>query len=242
VIAILKGLLVLLVAVPYSLLAIVSIPLDGSGRSYHACARQWSRFILWIFGIRVHVKGLENIGDGHVIYAANHASWFDIPATIVGVPDNIRIMFKRELTYVPVWGWALSWGPYIAVDRSSPKDAMRGMEKAAGQIRNGASVLLFVEGTRTRDGKLQAFKRGAFVLALKAGVPIIPVTINHSYKILPKGSLKVQATDIEIILEKPVETRAFEGSNGGKALMNEVRSKIEKHFVEPKEKIPWQSR
>ncbi len=232
-IAILKGLLVLLVAIPYSLLAIVSIPLDRSGKTYHMSSRHWSKFILWIFGIKVRVKGLENIGGGNVIYAANHASWFDIPAMVAGVPDNIRIMFKRELTYVPLWGWALWWGPYIAVDRSSPKDAMRGIEKAADQIRKGASVLLFVEGTRTRDGKLQAFKRGAFVLALKAGVPIVPVVINHSYKILPKGSLKVHATDIEIILEKPIQTAEFKTDDGGKALMKEVRAKIEQHFVEP---------
>lgn len=232
-IAILKGLLVLLVAVPFSLMAIVSIPLDRSGKTFHLSARLWSKFILWIFGIKVRVKGLEHIGGGNVIYAANHASWFDIPAMVAGVPDNIRIMFKRELTYVPIWGWALWWGPYIAVDRSSPRDAMRGIEKAADQIRKGASVLLFVEGTRTRDGKLQAFKRGAFVLAMKSGVPIIPVAINHSFKILPKGSLKVRATDIELVLGEPIDTRAFTSDDGGKALMSEVRSKIEQQFVEP---------
>ncbi len=232
-IAILKGLLVLLVAIPYSILAIVSIPVDRSGRTFHMTSRHWSKFILWIFGIKVHVKGLENIGGGNVIYAANHASWFDIPAMIAGVPDDIRIMLKKELTYVPIWGWALRWGPYIAVDRSSPRDAMRGIEKAAEQIRKGASVLLFIEGTRTKDGKLQAFKRGAFVLALKAGVPIVPVVINHSYKILPKGSMKVHATDIEIILGEPIETRALKTDDGGKALMKEVRSRIEQHFVEP---------
>lgn len=232
-IVILKGLIVLLAAIPYSIGALVSIPLDKSGKTFHKCARQWSKFILWIFGITVHVRG-PGIAEGrHVIYAANHASWFDIPATIVGIPDDIRIMLKRELTYVPIWGWALRWGPYIAVDRTSPKDAMRGLEKAAEQIRGGASVLLFVEGTRTRNGKLQAFKRGAFVLATKSGVPVVPVTINHSFKILPKGSLKVQPTDIEIILDDPIETRAYDGKAGEKALMNEVRLHIERNFVEP---------
>lgn len=232
-ITILKGLLVLAVAIPFSLIALFSIPLDRTGRTYHWSARQWSRFILWIFGINVHVKGLDHLEGGSVIYASNHASWFDIPATIAGIPDDIRIMLKRELTYVPIWGWALRWGPYIPVDRTSPKDAMRGLEKAAEQIRIGASVLLFVEGTRTRDGRLQAFKRGAFVLATKSGVPIVPVTINHSYKILPKGSLKVRPTDIEIVLGKAIATAGYTGKDGEKALMTEVRTHIERHFVEP---------
>jgi 1-acyl-sn-glycerol-3-phosphate acyltransferase len=233
VIAILKGLVVLLVAIPYSIVAIVSIPIDRSGATFHGCARVWSKFILWIFGVKVHVKGLERLQPGHVIYASNHASWFDIPATVAAIPDDIRIMLKKELTYVPIWGWALKWGPYIAVDRASPKDAMRGLEKAAEQISTGASVLLFVEGTRTRDGKLQAFKRGAFVLAMKAGVPIVPVTINHSFSILPKGSLKIRPTDIEIVVEDPIEPGRYEGKEGEKELMHVVRAKIERNFVVP---------
>lgn len=232
-IAILKGLVVLLVAIPYSIVALLSIPVDRSGKTFHGCARVWSKFILWIFGVKVHVRGLDRLEPGHVIYASNHASWFDIPAFVSGIPDDIRIMLKRELTYVPIWGWALKWGPYIAVDRSSPKDAMRGLEKAAEQIATGASVLLFVEGTRTRDGKLQQFKRGAFVLAMKAGVSIVPVTINHSFSILPKGSLKVRPTDIEIVLEDPIDPGNFTGKEGERELMNEVRNRIERHFIVP---------
>lgn len=231
-VAILKGLLVLLVALPYSILALVSIPIDRSGKTYHMCSRHWSKFILWIFGIKVRVKGLEHVGGRSVIYATNHASWFDIPATVAGIPDDIRIMLKRELTYVPIWGWALKYGPYIAVDRTSPKDALRSLDKAAEQIRTGASVLLFVEGTRTRDGKLQPFKRGAFVLALKSGVPIVPVTINHSFRILPKGSLKVHPTDIELVIGRPIETTQYVGREGEMELMKEVRRVIEGNFVE----------
>ncbi|MBI2618977.1 MAG: 1-acyl-sn-glycerol-3-phosphate acyltransferase [Ignavibacteriales bacterium] len=231
---ILKGIIVVLGAIPLSLAALISVPLDRSGRTYHGCARLWSRFILWIFRIRVQMRGLEHLHeDRHYIYAANHASWFDIPATIVGIPDDIRIMLKRELTYVPIWGWALKYGPYIAVDRSNPKDAMRGLDKAVEQMKTGASLLLFVEGTRTRDGKLQPFRRGAFTLAARSGVPIIPVTINYSFKILPKGSLAVRPADIEIVLEKPIETIGTEGREREKLLMEEVRTVIARNFVEP---------
>ncbi|MEP0822526.1 MAG: 1-acyl-sn-glycerol-3-phosphate acyltransferase [Ignavibacterium sp.] len=237
-IALLKGFLVLLVAIPYSVLALASIPIDRSGKTYHMCARHWSKFILWIFGIRVKVRGKEHVGRGRVIYASNHASWFDIPAAIAGIPDDIRIMLKRELTYVPIWGWALKYGPYIAVDRTNPKDALRSLDKAADQIRSGASVLLFVEGTRTKDGRLQPFKRGAFVLAMKSGVPIVPVTINHSFSILPKGSLKVRPTDIEIVIEPPIETSGFEGKDGEIALMKQVRAVIERNFQDVANREP----
>ncbi len=234
ILTILKGIFVVAWAIPLSLVALFSIPVEPSGRLFHWSSRTWSKIILWTFGIKVSVKGLEHIeGRGHSIYVANHASWFDIPAVVAGIPDQIRIVFKKELTLVPIWGWALKYGHYIPIDRSNPKDAMKSLDEAAERIRNGASVLLFAEGTRTRDGKLQPFKRGAFALAAKSGVPIVPVTINHSYRILPKGALRVQATDIEIVLEKPIPTEGIDGKEGERILMNKVHDAIAEHFIEP---------
>lgn len=230
----LKGIAVLLLAIPLSLLALVSIPLDRSGRLYHWSAFAWSKCILWIFRIKVRVRGLEHIkGKDRVIYVANHASWFDIPAMAVGIPDQIRIVFKKELTVVPIWGWALKWGPYIEIDRSNAKDALKSLEKAADQMRKGASVLLFAEGTRTKDGKLQPFKRGAFALAVRSGVPVIPVAINNSFHILPKGSLRVHPADIELVLDRAIEIEATAGKDAERNLMEKVHQAIEKNFVEP---------
>lgn len=229
-----KGIIVLLLAFPLSLLALFSIPVERSGRLYHWSAYAWSRIILRIFRIKVNVRGLEHIrGKDRVIYVANHASWFDIPAMVVGIPDQIRIVFKKELTVVPIWGWALKWGPYIEIDRSNAKDALKSLEKAAAQMRKGASVLLFAEGTRTKDGKLQPFKRGAFALAVRSGVPVIPVAINNSFRILPKGSLRVHPADIELVLDQPIETEGIGGKDAERVLMDKVHQAIEKNFVEP---------
>jgi len=234
IVTIVKGIIVLLLAIPFSLLALFSIPLERSGRLYHWSAYAWSKIILWIFKVKVMVRGLEHIqGKEHVIYVANHASWFDIPAMITGIPDQIRIVFKRELTVVPIWGWALKWGPYIEIDRTNAKDALKSLDKAAAQIRKGASVLLFAEGTRTKDGKLQPFKRGAFALAARSGVPVVPVAINNSFRILPKGSLRIRPADIELVLDQPIETVGMGGKDAERTLMDKVHQAIEKNFVEP---------
>ena len=231
---VLKGIFVLLLAIPLSLLALFSIPVERTGRLYHWSAFAWSKIILRVFGIKVKVRGLEHVQNKErVIYVANHASWFDIPAMIVGIPDQIRIVFKKELTVVPIWGWALKFGPYIEIDRSNAKDALKSLDKAAAQIRGGASVLLFAEGTRTKDGKLQPFKRGAFALAVRSGIPVIPVAINNSFRILPKGSLRIQPADIELVLDLPIETEGLGGKDAERTLMDKVHQAIEKNFVEP---------
>lgn len=216
-----------------SLIALFSIPFQKSGRLYHWCARSWSKSILKIYGVHVTVKGLElSDRSRHYIYVTNHASMFDIPAVLAGIPDQIRIVLKKELTRVPIWGWALKYGHYISIDRSNPKDAMASLERAAETIRRGASVLLFAEGTRTRNGKLQPFKRGAFTLAAKSGVPIIPITINGTFKILPKGSWRIRPTDITVVLDKPIDTQGIEGKGGEMDLMEKVHRIMESHYIE----------
>jgi 1-acyl-sn-glycerol-3-phosphate acyltransferase len=227
----LKAFLIVSFTIPISLAALISIPLQKSGRFYHACARIWARFALFLFGIRVHVRGLEHVvRNRSVIYVSNHASLFDIPAVLVGIPDQIRIVLKKELTRIPLWGWALKYGHYISIDREKAKDALKSLEKAAERMRVGASVLLFAEGTRSQNGMLQPFKRGAFTLAVKSRVPIVPVTIKNSFGILPKGSLKVQPHDIELVLSAPVPTEHVEGKEQELQLMKKVHSIIEDHF------------
>jgi len=233
ILTVLKMAAMVLVTLLTSLLAIVVIPLDRSGRVYHSMARRWAKASLWIFGVHVTVQGLENIDRSrHYIYVSNHASLFDIPALFASVPDDIRIILKKELTRVPIWGWALRFGPYITIDRFNAKDAMESIDHAAEAIRNGASVLIFAEGTRSRDGKLQPFKRGAFALAARSGVPIIPVTINNSFKIMPKGSLKIQPADILLVIDKPIESAGVEGKGDELRLMEQVHAILEKNFVE----------
>jgi 1-acyl-sn-glycerol-3-phosphate acyltransferase len=220
-------------AIPLSIIALLSTPIDRTGQTFHWTARVWSRFILWLFNIRVVTRGAEVIDrTKHYVYISNHASAFDIPAVVVGIPDDIRFVLKKELTRIPIWGWALKYGHYISIDRSKARDAMKSLDEAARRMRNGASVILFAEGTRTRDGKLQPFKRGAFTLAAKAGIPIIPVTINHTYGILPRGSLRVQPADIELVFDEPIAVDESQGREGEQRLMEKVREAVERNYIE----------
>jgi 1-acyl-sn-glycerol-3-phosphate acyltransferase len=221
-----KIFLIWFVAMPLSIIALLSTPLDRMNRI-------WSHFILWIFGINVKIKGAEFIDPGkHYIYISNHSSAFDIPAVVVGIPDDIRFVLKKELTRIPIWGWALKYGHYITIDRGKARDARKSLEEAAVLMRNGASVILFAEGTRTRDGKLQPFKRGAFTLAVKAGLPIIPVTINNTFRILPRGSLRVHPADIELVFSKPIPTAEIGGREEEQRLVELVREAIVGNYIE----------
>lgn len=228
-----KIFLIWFVAMPLSIIALLSTPLDRSGRTFHWTTRIWSHFILWLFGINVRSKGAEFIDPAkHYIYISNHASAFDIPAVVVGIPDDIRFVLKKELTRIPIWGWALKYGHYITIDRGKARDARKSLEEAADRMRNGASVILFAEGTRTRDGKLQPFKRGAFTLAVKAGIPIIPVTINNTFRILPKGSLRVHPADIELVFSQPITTAEIRGREGEQRLVELVREAVVSNYIE----------
>jgi 1-acyl-sn-glycerol-3-phosphate acyltransferase len=230
-----KIVVLVIAAIPISIIALLSAPIDRTGRTFHAMARLWSAMILWMFGIKVRTKGADHLDlSKHYIYVSNHASAFDIPAVVVGIPDDIRFVLKKELTRVPIWGWALKYGHYITIDRGNARDAMKSLDEAAERMRQGASVILFGEGTRTRDGNLQNLKRGAFSLAVKAGMPVVPVTINNTFKILPRGSLRVNPADIEIVFDRPISIEGFDGRDGEERLMKQVQEAIASNYIQPK--------
>jgi 1-acyl-sn-glycerol-3-phosphate acyltransferase len=220
------------ISLVFSLLAFGSIPFDRKGDFFRWCPWMWSKCILWTFGIKVTVKGLENIDlNQPYIFVSNHASMADIPTVMVALNGKVNIVFKKELTWVPIWGWALRYGHFIMIDRSNPRDAMDSIERAVQTIRSGQSVILFPEGTRTNDGKLQPFKRGAFTLAAKSGVPVVPMIINNTFGIMPKGSLNVKRADISVELEKPIPTDELENKTDELELMDKVHKAIEKHYI-----------
>lgn len=223
---------ILVAAIPFSIIAIISIPIDRSKNAYFWSGTTWSRFVLFICNVVVKAIGIEKIQrDGNFILVSNHASMFDIPAVMSTFP-HVRIMFKKELGYIPFWGWALWWGHHIIVDRKKGTEALKSLDRAAGAVKEGGQVLLFAEGTRTRDGKLQQFKRGAFTLAAKSGVPIIPLTINGSYNILPKGSFDIRPAHIEIVIGEPIETTSIATREQEMRLMESVKEIITKNYKE----------
>jgi 1-acyl-sn-glycerol-3-phosphate acyltransferase len=225
-----------------SVWALLTIPFDKSGKYFRLSPWLWSKCIFWVFRIKLSIKGYENIDPRQpYVFVSNHASMFDIPAVIAALNGNVNIVFKKELTLVPVWGWALRYGHFIMIDRTSPRDAIESIERAAQSVRRGHSVILFPEGTRTADGKLQPFKRGAFSLAAKAGVPIVPMTINNTFGIMPKGSLNIKPTDISVVFEKPIVPGGLEGKAGELELMDQVHQAIENNYIDQSRDILWQS-
>lgn len=215
-------------------LEILCLPIDRRhGRVFHALARFWARTALAICRVRVRTRGLEHLDRNRsYVYVSNHASMFDIPAILASVPDQIRIVYKRELEIIPFFGWGLKWGHYIGIDRGRSGEAMRSIEEAIEKIRNGQSLLLYAEGTRTTDGKLQPFKRGAFNIAVRAGVPVVPLTVNGSFKILPKRSIVIHPGDVELVLGKPIMISEKSGREAELQLMEQVHAAIAANYID----------
>jgi len=213
--------------------ALVCIPFDRKGRLYHGISRFWSRNLLRVCGVRIRVRGAEQIDRSRpTVYVSNHASMLDIPVVVAGIADDVRLVYKKELERIPLFGWGLKWGSYIGIDRGRGSKAVRSLEEAVARIRAGTSVLLFAEGTRTADGRLQPFKRGAFNLATQAGVPVIPLTINGSYGIVPKHSMRIRPGTVELVLDPPIRLEGITGRDAELHLMEQVRAAIEKNYID----------
>jgi 1-acyl-sn-glycerol-3-phosphate acyltransferase len=173
---------------------------DASGRCYAFHARLWARFGLALNNTPVELHGAEHLPDGPFILMSNHQSSFDILALLAKVPRRIYWIAKQELFDIPVFGSSMRRGGYIPLDRSDGRKALKSMENAAAVIRQGSSVVMFPEGTRTRDGHLLPFKRGGFMLAVRAGVPVVPATINGSGRVNPSGQIRLYSGKITITL------------------------------------------
>jgi 1-acyl-sn-glycerol-3-phosphate acyltransferase len=214
----------------FSGLYLLTIPFDKKNRTFSFFAYHWSNTVLKVSGIKVKVIGLEKIDlSKPYVYVSNHASMFDITAVVVGVNRHIRFLVKKEIARVPIFGWATARA-HIMVDRKSSTDAARSLERAAQRIALGESIILFAEGTRTRDGNLQPFKRGAFSLAIAAGVPVVPLTIIGSFEIMKRGSIGLRKGEITIIVDAPIDVAEYRDKSGSIALMNKVHEIIERNY------------
>lgn len=200
---------------------------EGSGRLVHFyCAVPWAKAILWICGIKVKVSGLDHVKEGvQNIYMANHQSIFDIFTLLVYLPVDFKFVLKQELMKVPLFGSAMKGAGYISIDRGNPRKAVKSMNEAAEKIKNGASVLIFPEGTRSQDGRLQTFKSGGFHLALKSGADIVPVAIVDSHLIVPKGSLRIKKGTILMNIGRSIPTRDCSKKDMNR-LMDRVRDAL----------------
>ena len=167
--------------------------------------RIWGILLLKIFRIKISITGLEKIdqNEGHV-YISNHSSYLDIFILGAKLPGKIAFLGKKELNSIPIFGWAWQISGNIAIHRKSPKAFMRSLNTAAEEVKNNRSVIIFSEGTRTKDGKIQTFKRGASLVAIKSLAKVYPITINGAYQLCKTGSTIVLPGTVKIIIHDPI--------------------------------------
>jgi 1-acyl-sn-glycerol-3-phosphate acyltransferase len=176
--------------------------------------RFWGRALCWLAGVRVRVEGMEHIDSDHIyIFAGNHCSQYDIFAFQGYFLHDFRFLAKKELFRIPLFGRAMYKIGYIPVDRSHGRQAVKSIDEAAQRIATGNSVIIFPEGTRSPDGTLQEFKHGAALLAIKAGVPIVPLGFNGSYDVLPKGAMLPRSGEIVIRIGPPLATDQYKSGD-----------------------------
>ena len=166
-------------------------------------------FFVRCVGVRVHVKGLERIPKETCIFAANHTSSADAPAVVWSIPRRIAILLKKSLFEYPIVGQAFHLAHFIPVDRFHRDSAITSLEKATESLRNGQSFLIYPEGTRSPDGRLQEFKKGTSVMAIKAGVPIVPVACSNAHRIMEKRKLNIHPGTILVEFLDPVDPTKY---------------------------------
>jgi len=196
----------------------------------------WSRIMLAAAGARVQIHDLpQAYRHDPCMFIANHGSMVDIWVMFTFMPASARFVAKQELFKIPVFGWVLRASGCVAIDRGRRQEAIRSLQSAGEQIRAGRSVVLYPEGTRSKDGRLGPFKKGAFHLAVKAGVPVVPVSIRGSFEMLPPGSWRVNPGVIDVQLDAPIDVAPYQPSNPN-GLLNHVRSIIEQRLASPAER------
>jgi 1-acyl-sn-glycerol-3-phosphate acyltransferase len=211
-------------------LTFVAYPFDRKGRVGHQCARLWGRIALLANRVKLRVEGMERLnGKGPYIFMSNHQGYYDIFTLVSHLPYQFKWLAKKELFSVPFLGWTMAAVGYISIDRGGTRDTVEAMNEAARKIRDGMSVVIFPEGSRSPDGSIQPFKKGGFTLAIKSKVPIVPIAISGSGDIMPKNRWTVAAGEIRMFVGPPIEIQQY-SLKDRESLMRNVRETISENF------------
>jgi 1-acyl-sn-glycerol-3-phosphate acyltransferase len=188
-------------------ISLISSLFDREGAFQHGVARLWSRMILATIGAQVQVEGLEQIDTSKAyIYAVNHLSALDIPVLYRHLPFQFRILAKKELFRYPFMGWHLRRSGQIAVDQNNIRSSIRSIGGAVKALKAKMPIVIFPEGGRSEDGQLQGFMSGAFYLAIKAQVDVVPMALVGTYEMLPINSFHIRPRPIHLLVGKPIST------------------------------------
>ena len=193
-VALALSLYIIIVGIPLLIFTVLARNPDAL---YVAGARG-TLFLMRAVGVRVRVKGTERVPPGTCLFVANHTSSADAPAVVNAIPRRIAILLKKSLFQWPIVGQAFTLAHFIPVERSRHESAIASLEKAIRSMREGQSFLIYPEGTRSPDGRLQEFKKGAVVMAIKAGVPIVPVACSGAHRVMEKRSLVIHPGEIVV--------------------------------------------
>ena len=215
---------------------ILASPFDINGKICDIVTRIWARIILYLCGIKVNIIGIDNIKKNNsYIIVSNHQSHFDIPALNAYFPLSVRMIAKKELFRIPIFGWAMYLAGHISLDRGKGKKALKSLRKAIDRIRKkNFSIVVYPEGTRSPDGEIHPFKNGAFRLAVEANLPVLPVTIIGTRQILPKHSTKINKGNVTVIVGKPLVTEGMEKRDIPSLkdrVYNEIVNSFKKHSI-----------
>ena len=214
----------------WGLIAIITSFFTRTGDPVHIVARIWARSILFVSRTKVTVNGLANIDPTQsYVYMSNHQSNFDIPVLLAYLPVQFRWLAKAELFKIPIFGRAMRGAGYVKIDRFNQEAAFESLNEAAEKMKNGVSVMIFPEGTRSRDGKIRPFKKGGFVMAVDAGVPIVPVVLKGTWTLMDKSSLKINTGEVSLNLKAPIATTDYTRENKDD-LVKSVRAVIREGF------------
>ncbi len=213
--------------------AVIVLSVLGTTEAAFATTRLWCRLLLDTTGVTLRTHGLENFPDDPaLVVISNHTSHYDGPALLLALPFDLHFVIKQELARIPLWGQAVVALGFIPIDRGDSEAARRRMARAVETVRRGRTVLVFAEGTRSPRGSLQRFKKGGFHLAVDARVPIVPVTINGSHAILPRGSWLPRPGTLEIHVGEPIPTAGL-GKEDVDRLLEATRTGIAASFGGP---------
>jgi 1-acyl-sn-glycerol-3-phosphate acyltransferase len=183
--------------------------LTGSQDLMYNASMGWVRIVLKLIGVRVRMEGLENIPAGTCIFAANHVSNIDPLAFVPNIPRRVSVALKKELFRMPILSYGMKLSKFIVVDRASRQAAAESLRQSIQYLNEGLSFAIYPEGTRSPDGRLLPFKRGAFLMAVQTGVPIVPVSIAGALKLMRKGESAIHPGEVIVRFQPPVETSSY---------------------------------
>ena len=210
----------------WSILAILVGLVPPRGHWTFYVARYWSRMLLWFSWLPIDTHFETPLDpEGRYVYMANHQSLFDIPVLLATLPGQTRFLAKKSLFKIPIFGWAIAVGGFIPVDRRDRSTARDMFAEAIERLKAGVSLLIFPEETRSQDGKLHPFQRGGFLLAMKSGLPIVPVGLRGTFDVQPSKSFLIRPRRIVVAYGTPIPTAGVE-VRGKRTLVADVRDEV----------------